>query len=107
LLPYLKRNPKAVMSVTGEADIRGKADYNQDLALRRAEAVRSAMLASGVPESQLDPVTVGLGAGTRATTNAGTGDMGGDPAVGADQDREANRWANRRVIVTFTNPKGP
>jgi hypothetical protein len=33
--------------------------------------------------------------------------MGGDPAVGADQDREANRWANRRVIVTFTNPKGP
>jgi len=107
LLPYLKRNPKAVMSITGEADIRGKADYNQDLALRRAEAVRSAMLASGVPESQLDLVTVGLGAGTKATTNAGTGDMGGDPAVGADQDREANRWANRRVIVTFTNPKGP
>lgn len=107
LLPYLKRNSKAVMSITGEADVRGKAAYNQDLALRRAEAVRSAMLASGVPESQLDPVTVGIGAGTRATTNAGTGDMGGDPAVGADQDREANRWANRRVIVTFTNPKGP
>lgn len=107
LLPYLKRNPKAVMAITGEADIRGKADYNRDLALRRAEAVRSAMSASGVPESQLDPVTIGLGAGTRATTNAGTGDMGGDPAVGADQGREANRWANRRVIVTFTNPKGP
>ena len=107
LLPYLKRNPKAVMSITGEADIRGNADYNRGLALRRAGAVQSAMVASGVPESQVNPITIGLGAGTRATTNAGTGDMGGDPAVGADQDREANRSFNRRVIVTFTNPKGP
>ena len=38
---------------------------------------------------------------TEATTNAGTGDQGGNPVVGADQTREANRWANRRVVLTF------
>ena len=39
-----------------------------------------------------------------ATTDAGTGDQGGDAAVGADQNREANRWANRRVVLTFSTP---
>ncbi len=108
LLPYLARNPKATMALTGEADIRGGAsNHNLDLSLRRAEAVKAAMIAKGVPEKAIDSLTLGLGASTGATTNAGTGDMGGDPAVGADQDREANRWANRRVTVTFTNPKGP
>jgi outer membrane protein OmpA-like peptidoglycan-associated protein len=108
LLPYLARNPKATMALTGEADIRGGASrYNLDLSLRRAEAVKAAMIAKGIPEKAFDSITLGQGASTSATTNAGTGDMGGDPAVGADQDREANRWANRRVTVTFTNPKGP
>ena len=46
-------------------------------------------------------VTIGRGASTEATTNAGTGDQGGNPVVGADQTREANRWANRRVVLTF------
>jgi hypothetical protein len=44
---------------------------------------------------------------TEATPDAGTGDQGGDAAVGADQSREANRWANRRVVVTFNRPAGP
>jgi outer membrane protein OmpA-like peptidoglycan-associated protein len=109
---YLKRNADIHMDVEGFADIKGgNSDYNRNLSLRRAEAVRSALIARGIPEediggpapatAHLGAVTVGRGASTEATTNAGTGDQGGNPAVGADQTREANRWANRRVVLTF------
>jgi outer membrane protein OmpA-like peptidoglycan-associated protein len=109
---YLKRNPDIHMDVEGFADIKGgNSDYNRNLSLRRAEAVRSALIARGIPEediggpapatAHLGAVTVGRGASTEATTNAGTGDQGGDPLVGADQTREANRWANRRVVLIF------
>ena len=109
---YLKRNADIHMDVEGFADIKGgDSAYNRNLSLRRAEAVRSALIARGIPEeaiggpasatAHLGAVTVGRGASTEATTNAGTGDQGGNPAVGADQTREANRWANRRVVLTF------
>jgi outer membrane protein OmpA-like peptidoglycan-associated protein len=108
LLPYLTRNPKARMSLEGFADIRGGASrFNVDLALKRAEAVKAAMLAKGVTADRFDGLLVGTAPSTSATTNAGTGDLGGDAAVGADQDREANRWANRRVQVTFSIAAGP
>jgi outer membrane protein OmpA-like peptidoglycan-associated protein len=109
---YLKRNPDIHMDVEGFADIKGgNTDYNRNLSLRRAEAVKSALVARGIPEediggpapatAHLGAVTVGRGASTEATTNAGTGDQGGDAARGTDQSREANRWANRRVVLTF------
>ena len=109
---YLKRNADIHMDVEGFADIKGgNSDYNRNLSLRRAEAVRSALIARGIPEeaiggpapatAHLGAVTIGRGASTEATTNAGTGDQGGNPVVGADQTREANRWANRRVVLTF------
>jgi outer membrane protein OmpA-like peptidoglycan-associated protein len=108
LVPYLARHPRARMSIEGFADVRGGASrHNVDLALSRAEAVKAAMLAKGVTEDRFDSLLVGTAPSTSATTNAGTGDLGGNAAVGADQDREANRWANRRVLVTFTNPPGP
>ena len=92
----------------GFADLRGGASrHNVDLALKRAEAVKAAMLAKGVTENRFDSLLVGTAPSTSATTNAGTGDLGGDAAVGADQDREANRWANRRVLVTFSIAAGP
>jgi outer membrane protein OmpA-like peptidoglycan-associated protein len=72
-----------------------------DLSLRRAQAVESALLGKGVAATRIDPIVVGSGASTTATADAGTGDQGGDAAVGADQRREANRWANRRVVLTF------
>jgi len=100
------------MDVEGFADIvGGDSAYNRDLSLRRAEAVKSALIARGIPEENIlgpapatahvGPITSGHGASTAATTNAGTGDQGGNPVVGADQSREANRWANRRVVLTF------
>lgn len=104
-LPYLTRNPKAQMSLEGMADIKGGAStHNLDLSLRRTEAVRDAMLAKGIAAGRLPHVLVGSGAQSSATADAGTGDQGGSAAVGADQTREANRWANRRVVLTFSNP---
>jgi outer membrane protein OmpA-like peptidoglycan-associated protein len=109
---YLTRNPDIHMNVEGSADIvGGDSAYNRNLAIRRAEAVRTALIARGVTEEAIGgapPTTAHLSAvasvdanSTQATTDAGTGDQGGDAALGADQKREANRWANRRVVLTF------
>jgi outer membrane protein OmpA-like peptidoglycan-associated protein len=101
-LEYLRRNPTVRMSLEGFADERGgPSNHNLDLSLKRAEAVHAALVAKGIDPGRIDDIDIGSGASTAATTDAGTGDQGGNPAVGADQDREANRWANRRVVLTF------
>jgi len=112
-LPYLARNPDVQLSLEGFADIVGGASaYNAGLSLRRAEAVEAALLARGIAAARIDGIIIGHGASTAATPDAGTGDQGGNAAVGADQAREANRWANRRVVLTFAHvpaaaPAGP
>jgi outer membrane protein OmpA-like peptidoglycan-associated protein len=84
-------NPKiARVSPQGFADQRGNAAHNQDLSLRRAEAVRAALLAEGIPEAQIDPISIGAGASSGFTADATT-----------DQDQDANRQFNRRVVLTF------
>jgi outer membrane protein OmpA-like peptidoglycan-associated protein len=110
-LDYLTRNPDVKMSLQGFADQRGNAAYNVDLSRRRAEAVRAALIARAIDAAKIDTPSVATGASTAATdatseVPAGTGDLGGNAAVGADQDREANRWANRRVVLTFRHDPG-
>jgi outer membrane protein OmpA-like peptidoglycan-associated protein len=116
-LAYLGRNKDVQMALVGFADIvGGKGAYNTQLSLRRAVAVRDAMIAKGIAVARVDTPTVAHGdahgASTDATeapaseTPAGTGDQGGNAAVGADQNREANRWANRRVMLTFRHVPG-
>jgi OmpA-OmpF porin, OOP family len=73
-----KHSPSSI-SATGYTDRSGPEDYNMALSLRRADAVRSALIAGGIPA---DKITV-----------AGRGES--DPAVPtADGVREAK---NRRV----------
>jgi len=104
-MPYLVRNGDVTLSLEGFADqVGGPSDYNQRLSIRRVEAVEAALLVRGLAAARIDAVSIGHGASTAATTNVGTGDQGGNAAVGADQSREANRWANRRVVVTFSRP---
>jgi outer membrane protein OmpA-like peptidoglycan-associated protein len=103
-LPYLTRNPDVELSLEGFADqVGGASDYNLDLSLRRAQSVEAALLARGVAAARINGILIGRGASTSATGDAGTGDVGGDAAVGADQRREANRWANRRVVLSFSH----
>ncbi|MBN8455935.1 DUF4157 domain-containing protein [Accumulibacter sp.] len=103
-LPYLTRNPDVELALEGFADqVGGASQYNRDLSLRRAHAVEAALLAKGIGAARINGIIIGHGASTAATTDAGSGDEGGDAAVGADQSREANRWANRRVILTFSH----
>ena len=56
VIEYLKANPTAVASVSGYHDPTGDKAYNEELAKKRAQAVKDAMTAAGVPDSQIDMV---------------------------------------------------
>ncbi len=104
-LPYLSRNADVLLSLVGYADIAGgDSAYNLELSTRRVEAVREALTAKGIAVGRISDTSYGAGAAKDATTDAGKGDQGGNAAVAADQTREANRWANRRVVLTFSHP---
>ena len=66
------------------------------LSLDRANAVGAALRTKGVPESQIEGITVGAGATEDFTPDATT-----------NQDEEANRRGNRRVVLTFRHTGSP
>ena len=107
-LPYLTRNPTVNMGLQGFADqVGGASRYNELLSGRRGNSVLAALLARGIAAGRISGPVTARGASTAATGDAGTGDQGGNPAVGADQSREANRQMNRRVLLTFTDTAPP
>jgi len=55
----LKRNPKADILITGNADIRGPENYNIKLGKRRAASVQEFLLNQGIPESDIRIVSRG------------------------------------------------
>lgn len=62
LAQYLMENAGGVTVVLeGHADSRGTEEYNQSLAQRRAESVRSELIANGVPAERLSTVSFGKG----------------------------------------------
>lgn len=67
VIEYLKANPTAVASVSGYHDPTGDKAYNEDLAKRRAQAVKDVMMAGGVAESQIDLV--------KPVESTGSGDL--------------------------------
>jgi len=56
---YLAAHPEAKIRVEGNADERGGAHYNKVLGMRRALAVKNALLGAGAQEKQLRTVTYG------------------------------------------------
>ena len=56
---FLKANPKQKIIIQGNTDDRGTAEYNLALGQKRSEAVKKALLAQGVSESQLEAVSFG------------------------------------------------
>lgn len=56
---YLANNPAARIRVEGNADERGSSHYNKVLGMRRAHAVKNALLAGGAADKQVKTVTLG------------------------------------------------
>lgn len=56
---FLKNNPASKVILQGHADERGSREYNLALGQRRAESVFKAMSLLGVPETQMEAVSLG------------------------------------------------
>lgn len=56
---YLLNHPQSKISLQGHSDERGTPEYNKDLGLRRAVAVRNAFNAQGVKNAQLETLSYG------------------------------------------------
>lgn len=56
---YLVKNTSRQILIQGNTDERGGAEYNLALGQKRAEAVRKAMTTLGVPDSQIEAVSLG------------------------------------------------
>ncbi|MBF8177793.1 MAG: peptidoglycan-associated lipoprotein Pal [Burkholderiaceae bacterium] len=56
---YLKSNQGRKIIIQGNTDDRGGAEYNLALGQKRAEAVRKSLSLLGVPESQMEAVSLG------------------------------------------------
>lgn len=81
LLVKLKSVNWDVLVAVGHADSRGPADFNQDLSVRRAEAVKAYLLNKGLAQQQVK--TEGKGSSMPV----------------ADNSTEAGRAKNRRVEI--------
>jgi outer membrane protein OmpA-like peptidoglycan-associated protein len=55
----LGRNPETTILITGNADIRGKENYNLKLGKARADQVKSFMLENGIAESRIKIISRG------------------------------------------------
>jgi outer membrane protein OmpA-like peptidoglycan-associated protein len=86
LVSFLNRYPERSAVIEGYTDSIGTQDYNQGLSQRRAESVRSYLIAQGVASSRLDA--------------SGKGES--NPV--ADNASSQGRQQNRRVEVIISNP---
>jgi outer membrane protein OmpA-like peptidoglycan-associated protein len=82
--------PDATITVEGFADPAGPAEYNRRLAQSRAETVREALVARGLPETQLR--AVGYGEDRLVVPNAAGNQFGAE--------------LNRRVVFVIETPAG-
>lgn len=56
---WLSRYPQVQVRIEGNADERGTREYNLALGARRAEAVRSFLIANGIPANRIDTISYG------------------------------------------------
>lgn len=77
----LTQYPQNMIRVEGHTDSKGSSEYNMDLSLRRADAVKRLLIQRGVAESRIEEV--GYGETLPVATN----------------DTEAGRQKNRRVEI--------
>jgi outer membrane protein OmpA-like peptidoglycan-associated protein len=81
----MQNNPLWTLLITGHTDSIGKAGYNEELSLRRAESVKQALMMRGVAPVRL--ATAGAGASQPIASN----------------ETLEGRALNRRVVLTRTD----
>ncbi|MCE0498053.1 MAG: OmpA family protein [Methylacidiphilales bacterium] len=86
VVAIMKRHPDLLLTIEGHTDNTGDPDYNKTLSLQRARAVRTMIVAGGVPRSRL--FVTGLG--------------GDDPI--ADDNTSEGRELNRRIELVLRKP---
>lgn len=79
----LTQYPETRIMVAGHTDSDGSEAFNQDLSVRRAEAVRSALVSQGVSAARI--TTMGFG----------------ESQPIADNNTAAGKQLNRRVVITI------
>ena len=84
----LKKNPKLDVLIVGHTDGQGAFDYNLSLSQRRAQAIVSALAASGIVASRMTPAGAGM------------------VAPVASNRTEEGRAKNRRVEIVERVPAG-
>jgi hypothetical protein len=84
LVDLLKAHPDTFLEISGHADYKGSTKYNQQLSLKRAEAVQKLLVDQG-----LDPSRIAL---------IGYGEE--SPKAQRDKSRES-RFINRRVVFSI------
>jgi outer membrane protein OmpA-like peptidoglycan-associated protein len=88
LAQFLQGNPERELWIEGHTDSRGTDAYNLDLSDRRAEAVRTALVARGIASDRL--FAVGVGEAYPVATN----------------DTVDGRQENRRVEIVISDRQG-
>lgn len=58
-IEWMKKNPKAKLTIEGHCDQRGSAEYNLALGERRANAVRQVFVSNGIQGNRLTTVSFG------------------------------------------------
>ena len=86
LADFLKQYPDRRVSIEGHTDNIGSTNYNMELSLRRAEAIKSQLVGLGIASERIS--TVGYGKDFPVAAN----------------DTDTNRAINRRVEVVISEP---
>jgi outer membrane protein OmpA-like peptidoglycan-associated protein len=104
---YLELKPDAYLTLTGHADLRGSAKYNQALSERRITRTKLMLVEQGVPEASIK--MLGLGSGDDLTAAQVEEATKQNPELSAtDKERLLNELPvivlakNRRVDITLS-----
>jgi hypothetical protein len=105
---YLAIKPEGHLTLTGHADVRGSAEYNQALTERRVNRVKQFLVEQGVSESSIDTRAVGKEQELSADQVKGLVEQNPDLSD-ADKAKVLHKLnvivlaQNRRVDITLSN----